>query len=95
MKIGIIGSGGIGGTIGSLWAKAGHEVLFSSRNPEKLLSLVAETGNGARAGTSAQAAEFADVIFLAVYYWTTDQAISASGVPQNLLRPNRLKPSCY
>jgi predicted dinucleotide-binding enzyme len=68
MKIGIIGSGGIGGTIGTLWAKAGHEVLFSSRNPEKLASLVAEAGNGATGGTIAQAAEFADVIFLAVYY---------------------------
>jgi 8-hydroxy-5-deazaflavin:NADPH oxidoreductase len=79
MKIGIIGSGGIGGTIGMLWAKAGHEVLFSSRNPEKLASLVAEAGNGATGGTIAQAAEFADVIFLAVYYWTTDEAIAAAG----------------
>lgn len=78
MKIGIIGSGGIGGTIGTLWAKAGHEVLFSSRNPEKLASLVAEAGNGAKVGTIAQAAEFADVIFLAVYYWTTDEAIAAA-----------------
>jgi predicted dinucleotide-binding enzyme len=79
MKIGVIGSGGIGGTIGTLWAKAGHEVLFSSRNPEKLTSLVAEAGNGARAGTIAEAAEFAEVIFLAVYYWTTDEAIAAAG----------------
>jgi 8-hydroxy-5-deazaflavin:NADPH oxidoreductase len=79
MKIGIIGSGGIGGTVGTLWAKAGHEVLFSSRNPEKLAALVAEAGNGARAGAIAEAAKFADVIFLAVYYWTTDEAIAAAG----------------
>jgi predicted dinucleotide-binding enzyme len=79
MKIGVIGSGGIGGTIGGLWAKAGHEVLFSSRHPEKLTSLLIEAGNGARAGTIAEAAEFADVIFLAVYYWTTDEAIAAAG----------------
>lgn len=79
MKIGIIGSGGIGGTIGTLWAQAGHEVLFSSRNPEKLSTLVAAAGSKAQAGTIAEAARFADVIFLAVYYWTTDEAISAAG----------------
>jgi 8-hydroxy-5-deazaflavin:NADPH oxidoreductase len=79
MKISVIGSGGIGGTVGTLWAKAGHEVLFSSRNPEKLSSLVAAAGASARAGTIAQAASFADVIFLAVYYWTTDDALAAAG----------------
>ena len=79
MKISVIGSGGIGGTVGTLWAKAGHEVLFSSRNPEKLSSLVADAGDTARAGTIAEAASFADVIFLAVYYWTTDDAIAAAG----------------
>ncbi|MGL5878651.1 MAG: NAD(P)-binding domain-containing protein, partial [Xenococcaceae cyanobacterium] len=36
MKIGIIGSGNIGGTLGKHWAKAGHEVMFSSRHPEDL-----------------------------------------------------------
>jgi 8-hydroxy-5-deazaflavin:NADPH oxidoreductase len=40
MKIGIIGSGHIGGTLGLLWAKAGHEVLFSSRHPDELKDLV-------------------------------------------------------
>lgn len=79
MKISIIGSGGIGGTVGTLWAKAGHEVFFSSRNPEKLTNLVTEAGNGALAGTNAQAAEFSDVIFFAVYYWTTDDAIASAG----------------
>ncbi|MEM6253565.1 MAG: NAD(P)-binding domain-containing protein [Cyanobacteria bacterium P01_D01_bin.156] len=78
MKIGVIGAGGIGGTVGTLWARAGHEVFFSSRNPEKLASLVAEARNGARAGSIEEAAEFADVIFLAVYYWTTDDAIAAA-----------------
>lgn len=79
MKISVIGSGGIGGTVGTLWAKAGHEILFSSRNPEKLSSLVAAAGASARAGTIAEAASFADVIFLAVYYWTTDDALAAAG----------------
>ncbi len=79
MKIGVVGSGGIGGTIGTLWAKAGHEVLFSSRNPEKLKDLVATAGANTQAGTIAEAAAFADIVFLAVYYWTTDEAIAACG----------------
>ena len=33
MKVGIIGSGNIGSTVGALWVKAGHQVMFSSRNP--------------------------------------------------------------
>src|SRR5215468_10580736 len=39
LKIGVIGSGHIGGTIGGLWVKAGHSVLFSSRHPEELKPL--------------------------------------------------------
>jgi 8-hydroxy-5-deazaflavin:NADPH oxidoreductase len=78
MKIGVIGSGNIGGTVGKLWAKAGHEVLLSSRNPEKLSSLIAEAGRNAQAGTVAEAVAFADVILVAVYYGTIDEAIAAS-----------------
>ncbi|MBW4440453.1 MAG: NAD(P)-binding domain-containing protein [Plectolyngbya sp. WJT66-NPBG17] len=77
MRIGVIGAGGIGGTIGTLWAKAGHEVFFSSRNPEKLSELV--TGENTQAGTVAEAAKFADVILLSCYYSTIDDAISAAG----------------
>ena len=51
VPIGIIGSGNIGGTIGGLWVKAGHPVLFSSRHPENLKDLVARLGSLARAGT--------------------------------------------
>jgi hypothetical protein len=75
MKIGIIGSGGVGGTLGKLWAKAGHEVLFSSRHPEKLASLVTEAGASSSAGMVAEAAQFGDVILLAVNYWTLDEAL--------------------
>lgn len=56
MKIGIIGSGAIGGTLGKLWAQAGHEIVFSSRHPETLTPLVAQAGSHTRAGTVAQAA---------------------------------------
>lgn len=64
MKIGIIGSGNIGGTLGQHWAKVGHEVMFSSRHPEDLKPLAEKTG--AKAGTIAETAIFGDVILLAI-----------------------------
>jgi 8-hydroxy-5-deazaflavin:NADPH oxidoreductase len=67
-KIGVIGSGKIGGTIGGLWVKAGHSVFFSSRHPEELKDLVSGLGSLAQAGTVPQAVAFGDVIFVAVPY---------------------------
>jgi predicted dinucleotide-binding enzyme len=68
MKIGIIGSGHIGGTIGELWIKADHPVFFSSRHPDELKDLVARLGPLAQAGTVDQAIAFGDVVFIAVPY---------------------------
>ncbi len=67
-KIGIIGSGKVGGTLGTLWAKAGDDVMFASRHPEELKDLVAKAGPHAKAGTPAEAAAFGDVVVLAVPY---------------------------
>lgn len=67
-KIGVIGAGNIGGTIGGLWVKAGHEVMFSSRNPEQLKPMVEALGPKARAGTPEEAVRFGDVVFVAVPY---------------------------
>lgn len=68
LPIGVIGSGHIGGTIGGLWVRAGHPVMFSSRHPEQLKDLVADLGPLARAGTVADAIQFGEVIFIAVPY---------------------------
>jgi predicted dinucleotide-binding enzyme len=68
MKIGIVGSGNVGGTVGSLWVKAGHEVMFSSRHPEQLKDMAAKLGPRARVGTVQESVAFGDVIFLAVPY---------------------------
>ena len=68
MKIGIIGSGNIGSTVGTLWVKAGHQVLFSSRHPEELKPLVDGLGPLARAGTVKEALTFGDVVFIGVPY---------------------------
>lgn len=73
LRIGVIGSGHIGGTIGGLWVKAGHPVLFSSRHPDELKNLVAGLGPLARAGTVAQAIAFGDALFIAVPYGALPQ----------------------
>ena len=52
LKIGIIGSGNIGGSVGVLWAQAGHQVFFSSRHPEKLGELARKAGPTAKVGES-------------------------------------------
>jgi predicted dinucleotide-binding enzyme len=64
MKIGILGAGKIGGTVGRLWSKAGHQLRFGTRHPEQVAGLAAELG--ASAGTPAEAVAFADVVLLAV-----------------------------
>jgi predicted dinucleotide-binding enzyme len=68
IRIGIIGTGNIGGALARHWVDAGHEVLISSRHPEALEPLAAELGPRARAGTPAEAAEFGDVVLVSVPY---------------------------
>lgn len=67
-KIGIIGSGNVGSALGRAWAKAGHEVMFASRSLEHDRELAKQIGAGARAGSPREAADFGDVILLAVPY---------------------------
>jgi 8-hydroxy-5-deazaflavin:NADPH oxidoreductase len=68
MKIGIIGSGRQGGSLGLNWARAGHQVFFSSRHPDELKDLVAQAGPRAQAGTPEEAAKFGEVMLIAVPY---------------------------
>lgn len=72
-RIGIIGSGNIGGTIGGLWVKKGHSVFFSSRHPDELKDMVAKLGSLAQAGTVEQAVAFGGVLFIAVPYGAIPQ----------------------
>ena len=72
-RIGVIGSGNIGGTIGGLWVKKGHSVFFSSRHPEELKDMVAKLGSLAKAGTVEEAVAFGDVLFIAVPYGAVPQ----------------------
>lgn len=68
VKIGIVGSGRLGGTLGGLWVKAGHEVMFSSLELDHDKALAARLGPNARAGTPREAAAFGDVLLMAVPY---------------------------
>lgn len=72
-RIGVIGSGNIGGTIGGLWVKKGHSVFFSSRHPEELKDMIAKLGSLAKAGTVEEAVAFGDVLFIAVPYGAIPQ----------------------
>jgi predicted dinucleotide-binding enzyme len=83
LRVGVIGSGHIGGTIGGLWVKAGHPVLFSSRHPDELKDFVAGLGPLARTGTVAQAIDFGEAILIAVPYAALPQLGRDDGAALN------------
>ncbi|MGA9842645.1 MAG: NADPH-dependent F420 reductase [Nitrososphaeraceae archaeon] len=79
MKIGIIGSGNIGGTAAKLFVNAGHEVAISnSRGPESLISLVNSIGPNIKAKTVEDAVKFGDVILLAIPWRKRQDLLSVS-----------------
>ncbi|MGH8176471.1 MAG: NADPH-dependent F420 reductase [Steroidobacter sp.] len=73
LRIGIVGAGNIGGALATHWAKAGHEVLLSSRHPEELRDLAQSLGPKARVGTPQEAAEFGEVVLVSVPYHAMPQ----------------------
>lgn len=80
MRIGILGSGLMGGKLGTIFARAGHEVVFSyARNRAKLEELARAAGKGARAGTPREAAQQADAILFAVHWSRTDDVLGQAG----------------
>jgi 8-hydroxy-5-deazaflavin:NADPH oxidoreductase len=68
VKIGVIGSGNVGTALGRVWANAGHQVMFSSRNLDHDKQLAASIGANAHAGTPGEAAAFGEVLLFAVPY---------------------------
>jgi 8-hydroxy-5-deazaflavin:NADPH oxidoreductase len=73
VKIGIIGAGNIGGTLARLWVASGHEVLVSSRHPDRLKPLCAKLGSRCRVGTPRDAAAFSNVVLISVPYGAMPQ----------------------
>ena len=80
MRIGILGSGLMGGKLGTLWARAGHEIVFSyARSEQKLKKLAREAQGNARAGTPGEAAREAHVLLLAVHWSRVDDVLKQAG----------------
>lgn len=80
MRIGVIGSGLMGSKLGTILARAGHEVVYSyARSESKLERLAKEVGGRARAGTPAEAVADADAILLAIHWSRLDDALEQSG----------------
>ncbi len=80
MRIGILGSGLMGGKLGTIWARAGHEVVFSyARSEQKLKRLAREAKGNATAGTPSAAAKGADALLLAVHWSRVDDVLKQAG----------------
>jgi NADPH-dependent F420 reductase len=79
MRIGVIGAGSVGGTLGKAWQAGGNEVMFGVRDPAaaKVRKLLEETG--AKAGTVAEAAELGEVVVLATPWEATEDALRSAG----------------
>jgi NADPH-dependent F420 reductase len=79
MKIGILGTGNMGGGLGKLWAGSGHEVWFGSRTPTKAVTLARSVGGNAQGGTYADAAASGDVIVLAIPWTMAEKTLQSVG----------------
>ena len=80
MRVGILGSGLMGGKLGTIFARAGHEVVFSyARSDAKLRRLAEKAGNGARAGSPEEAARDADALLLAVHWSRVNDVLKQAG----------------
>jgi len=80
MRVGILGSGLMGGKLGTLFARAGHDVVFSyARSEQKLKKLARDAKGNARAGTPGEAARAADALLLAVHWSRVDDVLKQAG----------------
>jgi len=81
MRIGVIGAGNVGGTLGTRWAASGHEVLFGVRDAAdpKVCELVARSSAPTRAASVAEVAAFGDVVVLAIPWGSAESALRAAG----------------
>lgn len=80
MRVGILGSGLMGGKLGTIFARAGHEVVFSyARSEQKLKRLAREANGKARAGRPGEAAQEADAVLLAVHWSRIEDVLKQAG----------------
>ena len=81
MTIGIIGSGNVGGTLGTRWAKTGHDIVYGTRDPQAndIKQLLAQSGGKARAATLQEAARAGEVLLLAMPWNATQPVLEGLG----------------
>jgi predicted dinucleotide-binding enzyme len=80
MRVGILGSGLMGSKLGTIFARAGHEVVFSyAQSNEKLKLLARDAQNNARAGSPGEAAKDADALLLGVHWSRIDDVLKQAG----------------
>ncbi len=79
MKVAVLGTGDVGGTLGKRWAQKGHEVIFGSRAPrsDKVRELLAVAGPNAKAAGNAEAVAAGEVIALATPWDTAPQLLQS------------------
>jgi 8-hydroxy-5-deazaflavin:NADPH oxidoreductase len=81
MKIGVLGAGNVGGTLGSGWARKGHQVTFGVTDPgaDKVKSLLASAGTNAHAASLSEAAATSEVVALAVPWEAAQEVVQKAG----------------
>ncbi|MUL39257.1 NADPH-dependent F420 reductase [Gloeocapsopsis dulcis] len=83
MKIGIIGSGNMGRSLGILWAEQGHEVFFGSRTTKKGKEVAEIAGQTTQGGSNDEAAAFGDVLLYTVRGVHPAEVFSSTSVIDN------------
>jgi predicted dinucleotide-binding enzyme len=86
MRIGVLGAGNMADALATQWARRGHEVMIGARKTEKAARLAERTGYGARAGTLREAAEFGEVVLLAVWYEAIEDVMAQAGGAHGALK---------
>jgi predicted dinucleotide-binding enzyme len=81
MKVGILGSGPVGQTLGKAFAETGHDVIMGTRDPhaEKIKTWVSKTGNGVKAGTFEEAAKSGEIIVICSLFRAVENIIKLAG----------------
>ncbi|MFX1420376.1 MAG: NADPH-dependent F420 reductase [Promethearchaeota archaeon] len=79
MKIGLLGTGRLGSTLGKIWAEKGHIIMFGSRDPQKAKKLANTVGFNTTGGTYEEAAKFSEIIILAIPWSGAKESIKTAG----------------
>jgi predicted dinucleotide-binding enzyme len=86
MRIGILGAGRMADALGTQWARVGHELMVSGRDPDRAVALAERIGPAVRTGTWTEAAAFGDVVLLAIRDHAVLEVLTAAGAADGTLR---------